>query len=152
MEHRRTAVPDAWLGERGFTIGFKAGVLAIKPNSKVFKDMLSKVEDAEFNRAKAEQSYLNSYYGSQVVRLPHVYNGNLAIKEKSQSYWAVLQEQMRTIHYTLVKPFDREPWCGDKLCVGGEVFDTSRQEYLLEVAKETSNGRFREEKGVELEG
>ena len=139
------AVPDVGLDKNGFTVGFNAGVLAVKPNSKVFEDMLLKVEDAKFNRVEAEQSYLNSYYGSQVVRLPHVYNGNLAIKEKSRSYWAALQEQMRTIHYTLVKPFDHEPWCGDKPCEGGEVFDISRQEDLLEDAKETSDGRFREE-------
>ena len=142
------AAPDVFLNRRGFTVSFNAGVMAVKPNSEVFKDMLSKLEDAKFSRKGAEQSYLNLYYASQLVRLPHVYNGNLAIKAKSRSYWAAMQEQMRTIHYTLAKPFDRGPWCGDKPCEGSdgsEVFDISRQEGPLEYAKAFLDGAFREE-------
>lgn len=139
------AAPDAYLDGRGFTISFNAGVMAFKPNSEVFKDMLSKVEDAKFNREAAEQSYLNLYYGSQVVRLPHIFNGNLAIKGRSRSYWAAMQDQMRIIHYTLAKPFDSRPWCGDKACEGGDVFDISRQKDFLETVKASWDGSFREE-------
>lgn len=139
------AVPDVWLDGRGFSVGFNAGVMAFKPNSEVFKDMLSKVEDAKFDREEAEQSYLNLYYGSQVVRLPHIYNSNLAIKARSRGYWAAMQEQMRIIRYTLAKPFNDRPWCGDKACEGGDVFDISRQQDVLEAAKTSWGGAFREE-------
>jgi len=139
------AAPDVYLDGRGFTVGFNAGIMAIKPSSEVFVDMLSKVEDAKFNRAWAEQSYLNLYYGSQAVKLPYVYNGNLAIKSRSRSSWAAMQDQMRIIHYTLVKPFDGRRQCGDRACEGGEVFDVSERGSHLESAKASWDGSFREE-------
>ena len=139
------AAPDVYLDGRGFTVGFNAGVMAIKPSSEVFEDMLSKVEHAKFNRAWAEQSYLNLYYGSQAVKLPYVYNGNLAIKTRSRSSWAAMQDQMRIIHYTLAKPFDGRPQCGNRGCEGGDVFDISKQRKHLEGVKASWDGSFREE-------
>lgn len=139
------AVPDVFTDDRGFSVNFNAGVMAFKPDSDVFADMLSKVESAHFDRIAAEQSYLNLYYGSQVLRLPHVYNGNLAIKWRAAPYWNAIQEQLRVIHYTLVKPFDGALNCAKATCTGEEVFGVERHRDFSEVAQKSWGGAFKEE-------
>jgi len=139
------ASPDVYTDERGFTINFNAGVMAFKPDSKVFADMLSKVESAHFDRIAAEQSYLNLYYGSQVLRIPHVYNGNLAIKWRAGPYWNAIQDQLRIIHYTLVKPFNGGVNCAGEVCTAEEVFGLEKQRNFLKSAEEAWGGAFKDE-------
>ena len=139
------ATPEVYTDGRGFTINFDAGLMAFKPNSKVFADMLSKVGSVHFDRTAAEQSYLNLYYGSQVLRLPHVYNGNLAIKWKAGQYWTAMQEQLRVIHFTLVKPFDGAIKCASDVCTDREVFDMNRRKDFLEIAEKSWGGAFKDE-------
>lgn len=139
------ASPDIFTDDRGFALNFNAGVMAFKPDSTVFADMLSKVESAHFDRIAAEQSYLNLYYGSQVIRLPHVYNGNLAIKWRAKPYWNAIQEQLRIIHYTLVKPFDVVLKCARKMCTGKEVFGIERHRKYFKFAEEGWGGAFKDE-------
>ena len=139
------AVPDVYTDERGFTINFNAGVMAFKPDSQVFADMLSKVETAHFDHLAAEQSYLNLYYGSQTLRLPHVYNGNLAIKFRAAEYWKAMQSQLRIIHYTLVKPFNGSPGCAQRECTAEEVFGIKAHKDFVESAGGDWGGAFRDE-------
>ena len=139
------ASSDVYLDNRGFSIGFNAGVLAIKPDSKVFDDMLTKIYRDDYKHNEAEQGFLNLYYGQQVVRLPHVYNGNLAIKTKSRPYWDAIQDQMRIVHFTLTKPFEMAPKCGEEECTVEEIWDTRRHKEFVETAKEDRNGDYREE-------
>jgi alpha-N-acetylglucosamine transferase len=142
-----SASSDVYLDERGFSIGFNAGVLAIKPNSTVFDDMLTKIYRDDYKHNEAEQGFLNLYYGQQVARLPHVYNGNLAIKSKSRTYWDAIQDQMRIVHFTLTKPFAMVPRCGgvDGACTVEEIWDTRRHKEFIETAKVDRDGDFREE-------
>ena len=138
------AVPDVYTDERGFTINFNAGVMGFKPDSNVFADMLAKVESAHFDRTAAEQTYLNLYYGSQVLRLPHVYNGNLAIKARAMPYWNAIQKQLRIIHYTLAKPFGGVS-CAENVCTAEEVFGVERHRHLVNATEWQWGGAFREE-------
>jgi len=142
-----SASPDVYLDERGFSIGFNAGVLAIKPDSRVFDDMLTKIYRDDYKHNEAEQGFLNLYYGQQVVRLPHVYNGNLAIKGKSRQYWDAIQDQMRIVHFTLTKPFDMSPKCGgvNEICTLEEIWNTERHKNFLETAKKDRDGDYKEE-------
>ena len=142
-----SASPDVYLDNRGFSLGFNAGVLAIKPDSKVFSDMLTKIYRNDYKHNEAEQGFLNLYYGQQTIRLPHVYNSNLAIKSKSRQYWDAIQDQMRIVHFTLTKPFDVLPKCGgeDGACTVEEIWDSKRHKDFVETAKVDRNGDFREE-------
>ncbi|KAJ6573448.1 glycosyltransferase family 8 protein [Mycena vulgaris] len=101
------AVPDVWGGgdPRGFSLSFNAGVLAYRPSSTVFADMRKKMEIAEYPLGQAEQGFLNLYFGGTSMRLPYIYNGNLAIKTRSPGLWRRLADEMRIVHYTGVKPF-----------------------------------------------
>ena len=139
-----SASPDVYLDSRGFTIGFNSGVLAIKPKSTVFDDMLANIYRDDYGHGDADQGFLNFYFGQQVVRIPHVYNGNLAIKGRGRQFWDAIQDQMRVVHFTLVKPFDVSPKCGgvDEACTVEEIWDTMRHKRYLETAK---NGDFKEE-------
>lgn len=78
------AVPDVYLDNRGFNLRFNAGVIAFKPSSKVFENMLAKVEDAVYLLEDVEQAYLNLYFEQQVVRLPHLYNGDWLSRSSAQ--------------------------------------------------------------------
>ncbi|TCD59937.1 hypothetical protein EIP91_011035, partial [Steccherinum ochraceum] len=53
----------------------------------------------------AEQSFLNHYFGAEVVRLPYHYNMNLAIKRRQPALWVGTLPEQRIVHFTLVKPF-----------------------------------------------
>ncbi|CCM03928.1 uncharacterized protein FIBRA_06080 [Fibroporia radiculosa] len=99
------AVPDVYIDKMGFSLGFNAGVLFLRPSRAVFLDMLAKIETASFNAHEAEQAFLNHYYGAEALRLPYAYNANLAIKMRQPDLWADLKREMRIVHYTLVKPF-----------------------------------------------
>jgi glycogenin glucosyltransferase len=99
------AVPDVYGDRRGFSITFNAGVLALRPSTELFRDMRRKIETAVYPLGEAEQAFLNLYFGSKTVRLPYVYNANLAIKRRSPALWDALKEEMRIVHYTTVKPF-----------------------------------------------
>ncbi|KAJ7914288.1 glycosyltransferase family 8 protein [Mycena leptocephala] len=101
------AVPDVYgAGDpRGFSLTFNAGVLAYRPSSTVFEDMLEKIEIADYPLKQAEQAFLNLYFSGTCMRLPHVYNANLAIKVRSPVLWQRLADEMRVVHYTGVKPF-----------------------------------------------
>ena len=142
-----SASPDTYLDGRGFTLGFNTGVLAIKPDSKVFDDMLTKISRDDYHHVDADQGFLNLYYAQQAARIPHVYNGNLAVKGRSLQYWNAIQDQMRIVHFTLTKPFDMLPRCGDmgEACTVEEIWDTRRQKSFLERAKMDRNGDYKEE-------
>jgi hypothetical protein len=142
-----SAAPDVYLDNRGFSIGFNAGVLAIKPDSAVFDDMITKISSKDYKHNDAEQGFLNLYYGQQALRLPHVYNGNLAIKTKSRRYWDAIQDQMRIVHFTLTKPFDIVPRCGGEegACTVEEIWDTERHKSFVETAKLDRDGNFTQE-------
>ncbi len=101
------AVPDIYINQ-GFTLDINAGVLVFRTSSATFADMLRKVGHARFERRFAEQGFLRMYFAHQVLRLPFVYNANLAIKRRNAETWAVIMEELRVIHYTLVKPFPEE--------------------------------------------
>ncbi|KAI0636551.1 nucleotide-diphospho-sugar transferase [Trametes polyzona] len=102
------AVPDVYEGRKGFTLGFNAGVLFLRPNSTTFEQMMTRVGEGVFGLHEAEQSFLNTFFGAEVARLPYAYNANLAIKARAPALWAGMRDEMRVIHYTMVKPFTRD--------------------------------------------
>ena len=136
------AVPDIWIGNPGFTAGFNAGILFFHPSTRIFEDMVSKLETTDFRLKDAEQSYLNHYFGAESVRLPYAYGGNLAIKERSPEMWKAMQADMRIVHYTVVKPFDSETKCPDGMCDQTLVYDLKKQEVWLEKANTKWGGHF----------
>lgn len=99
------AVGDIYGDKRGFTLSFNAGVMFLRTSSAVRDDMLSKIGTANYKHDDAEQGFLNLYFGTQVARLPYIYNANLAIKRKDSAIWASMMPHARIVHYTLVKPF-----------------------------------------------
>ncbi|KAI0078468.1 nucleotide-diphospho-sugar transferase [Panus rudis PR-1116 ss-1] len=99
------AVPDIFLPNKGFVLSFNAGVLFLRPSTSVFHDMISKVSRARFPPQDAEQSFLNHFFGAEVLRLPYAYNGNLAIKRRAPVLWQTTTPERRLVHFTLLKPF-----------------------------------------------
>ncbi|KAF8145343.1 hypothetical protein K438DRAFT_1781986 [Mycena galopus ATCC 62051] len=78
------AVPDVYdpSDPRASSITFNAGVLAFRPSSVVFENMREKMEVAEYPLQQAEQAFLNLYFGGTPLRLPYIYNANLAISHQ----------------------------------------------------------------------
>ena len=105
LPYRFAAAPDVWGDWRGFTLEFNAGVMFLRPDSAVFNHMLEELPNARFPAQFAEQAYLNQYFAADAVRLPLVYNGNLAAKMRHPRLWESMHDQMRVIHYTMTKPF-----------------------------------------------
>ncbi|EIM86308.1 nucleotide-diphospho-sugar transferase [Stereum hirsutum FP-91666 SS1] len=99
------AVPDVWETARGFILGFNAGMLFLRPSNDTFTNMMNNLEHAVYPPHEAEQAFLNLYFGGEAVRLPYVYNANLAIKTRTKDFWKALQDDIRIVHYTTIKPF-----------------------------------------------
>lgn len=144
------AALDAHTDFRGFTLEFNSGVMALRPNSTVFFDMISKVRKAPVDD---EEGFLNLYYGQQAFRLPHVYNGNLAIKARSRIYWDAIRDGIRILHYTVTSPFDRQPACrkvrsGPNPCTLEGIWNPERHRDHMERTIREMGGYYRPE--VEL--
>jgi len=107
LPYNFAAAPDVY-PSAGFTLDFNAGVLVFRPSSAIFEDMMRKVGSARFDRRASEQGFLRMYFGSQALRLPFIYNANVAIKNRNEDFWSVLMDKMRVIHYTIAKPFPEE--------------------------------------------
>ncbi len=129
------AVPDVF-PNRPFTLDFNAGVLLVRPSTSIFNSLVAQIGSADFPPVDAEQSYLNHYFGAEVVRLPYAYNANLAIKGKSVKLWEGMQAEQRVVHFTLIKPF-----LGPKYA---PVEFEDLEEHVQQVA-ETTGKMFREE-------
>lgn len=99
------AVPDVYGDTRGFSITFNTGVLVVRPNTTILENMEQHLEIAKYPPGEADQAFLNLYFGGKVVELPYAYNANIAIKKRSPALWEGLMEEMRVVHYSLVKPF-----------------------------------------------
>jgi len=99
------ATTDVYTDNRGFAITFNAGVLAFRPSKATFEKMTSRMEAANYPLEQAEQAFLNLFFGTKVLRLPYMYNGNLALKHRSSEVWKEVADEMRVVHYTIVKPF-----------------------------------------------
>jgi hypothetical protein len=128
------AVPDVY-GSTGFKLPFNAGVLALRPNQTTFESMLSQLDDARYPPNEAEQAFLNLYFGADVVRLPYVYNANLAIRERSPALWDAMRDEMRIVHYTSPKPFAKD---------GKDIVDGARLERFINKAKRHQGGMHAE--------
>ncbi|KAH8981672.1 glycosyltransferase family 8 protein [Lactarius akahatsu] len=124
------AVPDVY-GDSGFKLHFNTGVLVLHPSSAAFETMRARIADARFNPREADQAFLNVYFGADAVRLPYVYNGNLAIRERSPALWDALREELRIVHYTLPKPFPKD---------GKEIVEGKRLERAIERARKDRGG------------
>ncbi|KAG9219421.1 hypothetical protein CCMSSC00406_0005315 [Pleurotus cornucopiae] len=111
------AVPDVFAPDdpRGFSLSFNAGVLALRPSSKILADMTKKIETANFPLEQAEQSFLNAYFASKRALLPYIYNAGIVIKRQSSDLWEELKREMKIMHFTNVKPFLEENQAADKI-------------------------------------
>lgn len=85
------AAPDGYFGGHWFTVSFSVESMAPKPGSEAFSDIQLKVEDGG-SSGGGGQSYLNSYYGLQIVRLPRICNGSLAINWRTRTHWDTMPE------------------------------------------------------------
>ena len=65
------------------------------------------------------------------MRLPYVYNANLAIRERSPALWHAMHDELRVMHYTLPKPFPR---------VGTGIADGARLERAIYEARRDRGG------------
>ena len=130
------AVPDVYGDARGFTTNFNAGVMFLRPDSRLFAAMIDALPTARYPRVMAEQAFLNQFFATDVLRLPYAYNGNLELKERSPGVWRGIQAEMRIIHYTLIKPFVTKKW-------GTVPLDAMQQR--IEEAAGSKWGMFRDE-------
>ncbi|KAF8267129.1 nucleotide-diphospho-sugar transferase [Lactarius quietus] len=127
------AVPDVY--NSGFKLNFNAGVLVLHPNNATFESLYARIADARFNPLEAEQAFLNVYFGADAVRLPYMYNANLAIHERSPALWDALRDEMRIVHYTSPKPFPKD---------GKEIADGASLESAIHKARRNRGGVYAE--------
>lgn len=132
LPYNFAAVPDVYVPRPGFFMDINAGVIVFRPSTAIFTDMVRKVPIAKYNRGDSEQGFLRMYFARQVVRLPYIYNANMAIKVRSQHAWGAIMEDLRVIHYTLTKPFPEENNVTDDAVKGEALVRETLAERKLE--------------------
>ncbi|KAI0312200.1 glycosyltransferase family 8 protein [Amylostereum chailletii] len=132
------AVPDVYEHE-GFTTQINSGVLLARPSSATFNQMMSVLETARFPPSSGDQAFLDAFFSGEALRLPYVYNANLAIKKRSPELWRRMQDAVKIVHYTTPAPFEKAPREG---ILGNEDVEKS-----IKRAKDGSWGEYREEIG-----
>lgn len=130
------AVPDVWTNAKGWVTEFNAGVMFLRPDTQLFHAMVADLAEARFPHDYAEQAFLNQYFATDVMRLPYAYNGNLAIKERMPAVWEGIRDEMRIIHYTLIKPFVTNKY---------EAVPFNRMQERVQEASRIKGGMFRAE-------
>jgi alpha-N-acetylglucosamine transferase len=98
------AAPDNWYGK--FTVDINAGVMVLKPSLTEFDQLItSSVNNTDkYSAFLAEQGYLNWYYYGSMIRLPLIYNGNMATWRSNEEFWSRTAAHTKVLHYTLQKP------------------------------------------------
>ncbi|KAJ7618322.1 glycosyltransferase family 8 protein [Mycena polygramma] len=137
------AVPDVYgVGDpQGFSLTFNAGVLAYEPSSAVFGDMREKLETTGYPLKQAEQAFLNQYFGGPCMRLPYIYNANLAIKARSPVLWDRLADEMCIVHYTALKPFLHDGRSSDVVLSRRRQFNRARSERAAFIVRRWDGGK-----------
>jgi len=98
------ATPDIFYDNYVFNIN--AGVFVCKPNVELFQTLLDnsiKNQD-KYDQNMVEQGFFNYYFKLSTLRLPFIYNANLAIWKFNNLDWKAFEDQIKIIHYTLEKP------------------------------------------------
>lgn len=103
--------------------------------------MRQKIETAQYPLEQAEQAFLNLYFGGTCMRLPYIYNANLAIKARSPVLWQRLADEMRVVHYTTLKPFINDAQSSNTILWPEEI------EEAMDQGAQKGGGFFREEVG-----
>ena len=124
------AVPDVYYSS-GFKLQFNAGVFVLHTSNETFENLSARIADARFDPHEAEQSFLNVYFGADALRLPYLYNANLAIHERSPALWDALRDDIRIVHYTVPKPFPKD---------GKEIVEGAQLERSIDKARKARGG------------
>lgn len=77
LPYNFAAVPDVW-----FTTSFNAGVMLLRPDTRLYHQMLEGLSVARYPHEYAKQAFLNQFFATDVLRLPFAYNGNIALKDR----------------------------------------------------------------------
>jgi lipopolysaccharide biosynthesis glycosyltransferase len=97
------AVPDNFFGTYKFEIN--AGVFVCKPDYTEYQNLLVRAKDTtKYASGLAEQAFLSYHYRLSAVRLPFIYNANVAIFKHNRADWDEMKGHIKIIHYTLWKP------------------------------------------------
>ncbi len=100
------ATPDNWFGT--YTFGINAGVFVCKPDQAEFDRLMAAAQNtSHLDKDSVEQSFLSWYYGLTMLRLPFIYNANVAIEIYNKDDWISLKDDIKIIHYTIYKPIGK---------------------------------------------
>lgn len=93
------------------TTNFNSGVLLIKPDKKLFEDMLLK-KDMIVTEEGLDQGFLNEYFKEKWYRLPQIYNATRRLSMALPTFWNEIANDIYVLHYTLEKPWTTKvPGC-----------------------------------------
>lgn len=82
---------------------FNAGVILARPNSQLFKRLVSNIEKIPHDPSMAEQNYLNAFFPKTDIHpLPFMYNSMVSVKHERPLFWAASVPAI--LHYTC------KPW------------------------------------------
>lgn len=84
---------------------FNGGFLFLKPDPKVFADLIEKKDLIECKRDPSDQGFLNEYYKGKWHRLSSIFNATRRVFMSAPAEWKAWCHDIAVIHYTIEKPW-----------------------------------------------
>ncbi|CAG8509006.1 3832_t:CDS:2 [Ambispora leptoticha] len=98
------AAPDVFDGNLDNT--FNAGSMIFRPTKIVYDEMMRTYKiPGNYKITFAEQAFLNEFYRFRLITLPSTFNFNLSLLKKHRYLWKLLFDEIKVVHYTVLKPF-----------------------------------------------
>ena len=98
------------------TTGFNAGVMLVRPNATLFRELTASISTLEHDPSMAEQNYLNAFFRGRVRPLPFAFNAMVSVKHDLPHFWNSHWQSMVILHYTC------KPW-NYANCIRDDIVD-----------------------------
>jgi alpha-N-acetylglucosamine transferase len=82
---------------------YNAGVVLLRPNQQMFRELVSSISSVPHDIAVAEQALLNKVYSGRIFSLPFKYNSMVSVKAEFPQVWGSGSDIV-ILHYTC------KPW------------------------------------------
>jgi len=86
---------------------FNSGVMILKPDKKIFEELIIMKDTVETPKDPSDQGLLNHCFAGKWHRLKPIYNFTRRVFDVAPYKWKELRNEICVIHYTLEKPWKK---------------------------------------------
>ena len=86
---------------------FNSGVMVLRPDKKVFSDLIRMKDTVSTPNDPSDQGLLNHYFSKRWHRLKPIYNFTRRVHDVAPHKWQEMKDEICVLHFTLEKPWKK---------------------------------------------